>query len=209
MRYGIMGEDDSDVATLKVLIQRLAERHRLRCPVFSKKGYNGWAQMFRKGVAQLQLFDELQCAKVVICYDADGPEEKAKERRRKVEREIITPSKVAARCFALVPVQELEAWILADLDAVKKLITSLKVPKEFSSPERVRNPKEKLITICRCPLTRKQRYSPPQDNERVAPHLDLKVVEKKCPSFSSFVEFITDNAHGEGAGRKKKTFRKS
>ncbi len=208
MRYGIMGEDRADVDTLKVIVKRLASDHSLSSPVFHPKGYHGWSQMFDKGIAQLKLFDALQCQKIVICFDADGPEEKAQERRKKIESELISPSEIRVPCCALVPVQELEAWILADLESVRKITTSLKVPKPFLSPERLASPKERLIKISRCPITRKGRYDPPQHNERVASYLDLQLVEAKCPSFCGFVDFVTGKSHQDRLGGKRRSRRR-
>lgn len=45
--YGVLGEDKSDVATLKVLIRRLANDEKV-----SIKGYDGCGEMLRKGGKQ-------------------------------------------------------------------------------------------------------------------------------------------------------------
>ena len=210
MRYGIMGEDRSDVDALKIIIKRLADQYSLDTPAFHQKGYQGWAEMFVKGAAQLKLFERLRCNKIVICFDADGPQEKAHTRREKIRNELILPSQinVSISCFALVPVQELEAWILADLHAVKKIITSFKLPKPFSSPERIASPKERLMKISRCPTTRKARYCPAKDNERAAKYLDFRLVETKCPSFCGFVDFVTGKSLEDRVGVKRRQRRR-
>ena len=51
--YGMIGEDESDIDTLKVIVRRLAANDRL--PI-KAKGYSGCAEMRRKGARQLQAF---------------------------------------------------------------------------------------------------------------------------------------------------------
>jgi hypothetical protein len=204
MLYGIIGEDRSDVDTLKVLVKRLVAAYSLAAPHFHLKGYEGWSEMFQKGVAQLRLLRDLKCHKIIVCFDADGPEEKASERREKIRNEIVAPSGVTVPCCALVPVQELEAWVLADIQAVCNIITSLRTSKSFSNPERVPSPKEALMKISRCPRTRKEKYEPPRHNPLVAKYLNLKTIEGKCPSFSGFVDFITGKSQQERSVKKRR-----
>jgi hypothetical protein len=208
MRYGIIGEDDSDVETLKVFIQNLAKKHGLSSPAFNKKGYNGWSEMFTKGVAQLKLFADLQCNRIVVCYDADGPSPKAEERREKIQKQLVAPSKVNIPCCALVPIQELEAWVLASIQSVTNVFASWRPSQSFAHPENIANPKEKLIKLSRDPKTRKARYSPPTHNPLVAKHLDLEEIEGKCPSFGVLVDFVTGSSKDRAKGRKMKRRRR-
>jgi hypothetical protein len=87
-----------------------------------------------------------------------------------------------------VPVQELEAWIIADEEAIRKVIPSLKI-KAVQKPESIPNPKEwsvgKSIKGRSKPL-----YVPAIHNVRVAEHIRLEILEKKCPSFSLLRRFV-------------------
>jgi hypothetical protein len=94
-------------------------------------------------------------------------------------------------CVAVVPVQELEAWILADLDAVLRLIPSWHPPPHpIPHPETVPSPKEHLRRISRNRATKKDRYVDTWHNPRVAPFLRIDVLAAKCPSFVPFLEFV-------------------
>ena len=74
--YGILGEDKSDVATLRVLVRRLAQDESL--PV-SGKGYSGAGELLRKAAKQLNLFKALHsCERFIVCHDADGPDPEPK-----------------------------------------------------------------------------------------------------------------------------------
>lgn len=132
--YGILGEDKSDVATLKVLIRRLERSDSI--PV-KTKGYDGCGEMLRKGAKQLRLFTRLGCNRFVVCYDSDGEEPNA--RYHKIVESIIRPSGLTGLreiiCI-LIPVQEIEAWILADIEAVSNIIKSWH-PKPIYNPETI------------------------------------------------------------------------
>ena len=189
MRYGILGEDPSDVATLCALVRRIAAEKGLRAPSFAPKGYAGWAKMFEKGAAQLRAFEAMGCNRVIVCCDADGPDAEAVH--RDILTDIFKASGVSLPCCSVVPVQEIEVWLLADLKAVTQVIKSWKPGKPIASPEAVPSPKEHLIKLTRDPKTHRARYSPPVHNERVAEYLSLGAVGKKCPSFRPLAEFIT------------------
>ena len=66
--YAVIGEDDSDVEMLRVLMCRLANNKPLKIKLF---GYSGCGEMLRKGAKQLQLFQKFGCTRFVVCYDAD------------------------------------------------------------------------------------------------------------------------------------------
>jgi hypothetical protein len=173
--YGLIAEDDSDVEMLTVLIRRLAYNSSL--PV-NKKGYAGCGQMLRKGAARLRLLADLGCTRFVVCYDADGPSGTA--RQQELTDQVLTPSGLPRRdCLALVPVQEIESWILADVDrAVPHAISSWR-PDPIASPERIPSPKEELMRMSR-DSRRRPRYAYTTHNGQVAKYLDLVRVSKKC-----------------------------
>jgi hypothetical protein len=186
--YAIIGEDKSDIATLKVLIRRLAKDNSV--PIHGK-GYDGCSQMLRKGAIQMRLFaDSLKCKKFLVCYDAD--KEDPKVRYKAVSEQIVVPSKVAGTHCITIPIQEIEAWIFADLDAVAKVIENFEAPA-IASPELVDDPKEELEKLSRGP-NRRPKYSHATHNEKVAKYLDLEKVLKKCPSFRPLANFVVNDA---------------
>jgi hypothetical protein len=78
--YGILGEDDSDSQTLKVLVRRLAGDASLRVKA---KGFSGCGEMLDKGARQLQLFRDLSLTKF------GSSDESARNRglRRKIKQQ--------------------------------------------------------------------------------------------------------------------------
>ncbi len=185
--YGILGEDDSDAETLKVLVQRLAGNPRL---TVKTKGYGGCSELLRKGAKQLQLFKMLSLTHFIVCHDADGPDPQPK--RDEVIQRIVRPSGFTEDCCIVIPVQELEAWILADIECASKIFSSWH-PSPIESPERIFKPKEYLERVSKEGKQR-PRYRHATHNERMALHLDLDKVAKKCPAFGTLVSFVKKTA---------------
>ena len=182
--YGILGEDDSDVATLKVLVRRLAKDESLR---IKGKGYSGAGELLRKGAKQLNLLKVLHsCKRFIVCHDADGPDPEPKHAL--VNERIVKCSEVSDACCILIPVQELEAWILADIESAVNVFPSWR-PAAIQNPEKIASPKEHLEKLSRDDKQR-PRYSHAVHNEKMARHLDLEKVRRKCPAFSVLVEFV-------------------
>ena len=134
--YGIIGEDKSDVDTLKVLIRRLGEDEGIR---IRPKGYEGCGEMLKKGCAQLAAFADLGCTRFVISFDSDGLDPRG--RREAVLQQLVIPNSIEKKCCIVIPVQELEAWILADIVAVAQVFPSW-LPKAIENPENIPSPKE-------------------------------------------------------------------
>jgi hypothetical protein len=186
--YGILGEDESNVATLKVLVRRLAGDESL--PV-KGKGYGGAGEMLREGARQLRLFQNLHhCVRFIVCHDADGTDPSPK--RRLVTERIIKPSGIRKGCCVVVPVQELEAWILADIECAHNIFKSW-TPSAIKNPEGISSPKEYLERLSRDSKQR-PRYSHATHNEKMAKYLDLSKVREKCPAFGMLMDFVAPKA---------------
>ncbi len=179
----IFGEDRSDTDTLRVLVRRLAGSPTLSV---KSKSYGSCGELVRKVTADLKAQQRLGCNRFVVCYDADGPDPAA---RHEQMRQIVRRSGVEP-CCVVIPVEEIEAWILADVQAVTKVFSGWSPqPKPIDNPETIPNPKEYLIRLSRG-LNRKPRYDHVNDNPRVAEHLDLTRVTRLCPSFRPLAAFI-------------------
>ena len=183
-KYGVLGEDISDAETIRALVRLIGKNSKV--PV-KLKGYGGAPAMRRKGKRDLRTMCDLGCTHFVIVYDADrNPSD---EVRKEVIECIVRPAEIKKVCCILVPVQEIEAWILADINAVQNVIIGWKPTSSFDSPEKISEPKELLERLSRA-SNRKPRYSHATHNPRVARHLDWRKVQKKCPSFRPLVDFV-------------------
>jgi hypothetical protein len=185
--YGILAEDDSDTQVLKILVRRLAGNPSLHVKT---KSFGGCGRLLRKGAKQLRLFGDLNLRRFIVCHDADGLD--PSENRDLVMREIVRPSGMTSQCCIVVPVQELEAWILADIECACKVFGSWR-PKAIANPESISNPKEYIERLSRGD-NRRPLYSHATHNEKMAAHLDLEKVKTKCRSFVALDAFVTSPA---------------
>lgn len=181
--YAVIGEDSSDADMLKELIFGLANDRSL---TIRTKGYSSCGELLRKGARQIAAFRALGCSRFVICYDSDRDCPVA--RRESIVSRIVRPSMTEGVFCALVPVQEIEAWILADLKAVTQIIKGWVPDKDICQPERIDDPKEYLEKLSR--KQQRPRYAHAVHNPKIAKHLDLGIVERKCPSFKPLAEFV-------------------
>ena len=186
-RYAVLGEDRSDAETLQVLIRRLADNPRLPIKL---KGYDGCGALLRKGARDLDEFSRQGCDRFVVAYDADRDDPST--RRELARTSILAPSRIPPNtCCIVVPVQELEAWLLADLPAVVHIFPSWR-PEPITNPERIDDPKEYLEKLSR-DSQRRPRYSHALNNPALAGKIDLATVERKCASFAVLAHFVRAN----------------
>jgi hypothetical protein len=179
----ILAEDRSDAETLAVIVRRLLNDDR--APLL-KKGFSGCAELCRKGAAHINQFRARGATRFIVCHDADR--NNPAEIRQVVQRRIIAPANCAAASCIVVPVQELEAWIIADEQAVSRVIPTLALP-EVAQPEQLDDPKEWIIRNSRVRNARPL-YAYAAHNMRVAVYLDFDRIAQKCPSFRPLQAFV-------------------
>ena len=181
--YGILGEDDSDIQTLRVLIRRLANDETL--PIRGK-GFDGCGKLLKDGWKFLKTLPELGCTRFIIAHDADQND--AGEIKRKLKDKIIKLSGLKSSICLLVSVQEIEAWLLADIEAVSNIFKQWQ-PKPELNPESIVHAKEYLEKLSRLAGDR-PRYLHATHNPQLAKHIDLTKVSKRSPSFRPLEEFV-------------------
>jgi len=131
--YGILGEDQSDVDTLKVLVRRLTGNESL--PI-KGKGYGGCGEMLNKGASQLRI-SAIAVANDSLC--ATTPTALTRSPSGTGETQNHTAIGIREGCCIVVPVQALEAWILADIECATHIFTSWRpsavgIPRISPSP---------------------------------------------------------------------------
>jgi hypothetical protein len=183
--YGIFGEGWPDFDTLKAIVRKLKNDPGL---AIRGRGFDGCDKLLKECSDEMKELYEVGCRRFIICHDADGGDPQAV--RRKVEERVIKPASLGSDAlhFVAVPVQMIEASILADIESASKLFTSWR-PKEVKNPESIPKPKEFLEKASRHENSR-PRYLHTRDNPRIVKYLDLERVAQKCPSFRPLREFV-------------------
>jgi hypothetical protein len=182
--FGILGEDESDFKTLKVLVRRLVGQSTK----VQGGGYDGCDELLRRGANDIRgMWQAGDARHFIVCHDADGRD--PTQTKQKVMERVVQKSGLNESCCIVVPTEEIEAWILADLDAVRRLMRKFPQRAEIKSPECVCKPKEYLEHIS-ADSRGKKLYDHSRHNEKVAMRLDLAIVRKKCPSYGPFEDFV-------------------
>jgi hypothetical protein len=182
--FAVLAEDDSDVEVLTALIRLIAGRSNIRV---KGKGFGGSGNLLNGAARQTKAWGQ-EPSWFIICLDSDGKEPEAV---RGSIRAALKAGQLDVKRYdhaIVVPVQELEAWMIADEQAIATVIPSL-VIAEVRSPERLANPKEWLKNQSRGKGSR-PKYASATFNVRVAPHLNVAKVQAKCPSFRELVDFV-------------------
>lgn len=188
--YGVLGEDDSDFETLKVFIKRLANNDRLRV---TGNGFGGGPGLVRKGARAVKAMVALGTTHFVICHDSDGKDPVAIHEI--LQRQIVTECGVPTIACTVVPVQEIEAWLLADIQSATKQWTGWH-PRDVRKPEEIASPKEYLEGLSREGVT-SPRYAHATHNPVLAGLVDLGRVEAKCGSAAAFFSFVRSHSSAE------------
>jgi hypothetical protein len=181
--FAILAEDDSDAEAMSHIVRKHYRNDRLSVKT---KGYDGCGGLLRKGARDIRTWLDQGIKQFVVCHDADG--HRPEVIRQKVIDKIVRPAKAEKVCCIVVPVQEIEAWLIADEAAIKQVIPSFRL-KGHNQPESIPSPKEWLIDQSRA-SNGKPLYSPKTFNAAVAKRLRFDVVKKKCPSFRGFLDCL-------------------
>ena len=88
----------------------------------------------------------------------------------------------------LIPVEETEAWLLADPDAIRAVFNMRGTPRIPKRPETIKDPKEFLREIVS--RNSKSHYINTIHNRRIAAEQRLESLSR-CPSFSRYPAFLS------------------
>jgi hypothetical protein len=182
-KVGIIAEDKSDVAVIKVLIERLRDapvsvKHFVgnRCGKIVSKS-NAWSkELARAG-----------CRYLVVVHDLDRGNRIDVEARlnRAISESPILHSLI------LIPVQEIEAWLPSDELAVSNFFNLKPHLKKISNPEDINSPKEKLGQLVYQSTGGKKRYVNSIHNERIVRQVSL-IRLRSCQSFIPLEKFVRE-----------------
>lgn len=181
--FGLVVEGTYDEAALKELIQKCASEgiEVIGRPCGGKVGlmrkFSGYLEEFR------YTKEGASVDKALVIRDAENkePGELKNAMQRKVSsRNYPFPIKL------LVIAQELEAWLLADENAVSA-VTGKKA-SVVQNPEMLVNPKERLEQV----LSEAEISYTAEVARKIAAGARLETIESRCPSFKEFREAVLD-----------------
>jgi hypothetical protein len=183
MTFAVLAEDKSDVSALQILVKRVSENPRL---AVLGRGFSGSGNLRRKVCGHITDFARRGASRFIVCHDSDVRD--PGKLKGEIEAIIRKGNCSSYEYSIVIPVQELESWILADERAIRSVISKLSI-ESVKHPESVTNPKEWLISKSRV-LHSRPLYIPSIHNKEVVRHTDLEKLAEKCPSFVPLREFV-------------------
>lgn len=183
-RIGIICEDDTDYSALKILISRTVGKNNLSTkPKIAKS----CSRIPKKCLAMSRELFLQKCDMLIIVRDADRDKYNVDSLRSELET-AIAESPIEKR-YICVPVEELEAWLLSDTEAIEKHFGLSATLKASSKPETIDSPKEFLQqAIYR--LSGHKHILNTKHNAQLANVVSIEHIKKKCPSFNEFSNYL-------------------
>lgn len=180
---GVIAEDDCDVDSIRALIHRISGNDTIGIRKFVGKGCgkikrkcNAWAtQLKQKG-----------CSNLILIHDLDRNDlDNLKDTLRKA----LTPCPIVNHLIC-IPIEEFEAWLLSDPEAIKASMRLQKKPNVKGLPEQINSPKEYLGKLIHMASNGEKIYLNTKHNVKIAEELSLEKTKNRCPSFMPFYDFV-------------------
>lgn len=181
IRVGILAEDDSDVAVIRLLLSKMTPRRSFG--VRSFVGHGCGKLRYKARVWASQLADR-GCSILLLIHDLDR--EKLAQLRAILES-ALDPTPIRPYLI-VIPIEELEAWLLSDANALRLAFHLKKKPKCPTSPELVSDPKRYLENLVWIASQKTKRYVNTIHNVRIAEHLGVPTL-RKCKAFRPLEQF--------------------
>lgn len=184
--YGIIVEGESDSMAYEAIIRNLAS-HDVRVKPLT---CGGRARLMQKFPAYLEaLKREVSGGPVdmaIVIQDADG---RAPDELENTMRSRIKGRRYPFPVHCYVARQAMEAWLLADVNAINTVIkkrAGKQITRSRSAPEDLPNPK----VVFRQMLTEYSVGITPMVCSEIAKEIDLDVLSQACPRFPAFAELV-------------------
>lgn len=177
---GIIAEDKSDIEVINELIAKHLKKSNFTIKHFVG---NGCGKLKQKCSSWSDNLIKRGCHHIMIFHDLDRCNEKAlrTEIESKVSKEKFPNS------IVVIPIQELEAWLLSDLNAIKEVFKFDETPKKTLHCETIDSPKEYLAKLVH--RISKKRYINTIHNKKIAEKIDINNLSH-CASYAPFDAYM-------------------
>jgi Domain of unknown function (DUF4276) len=179
---GVIAEDESDVQVVGVLARKISQaRFAIRQALA-----HGSGQMQKKALVWARVLYAKGCTHLMLVHDSDHHSVADLTAR-------LTQALAGApigRRVVVIPVREIEAWLLADHEAVN---TALKLRPPLTpqpNPQGILHPKEHLGRLIDQRTARHIHYTNTIHNVRIAEHANVARLLARCTSFRGFEVFV-------------------
>ncbi|HND50122.1 MAG TPA: DUF4276 family protein [Anaerolineales bacterium] len=181
LRIGVIAEDHSDIDVFEEITRKISKKDFVLRKFVGrgcgkiKKECAGWAQNLR----------DQNCSLLVLIHDLDENDLTSLEKQLTIA---LHPSPIKNNLI-VIPVKEIEAWLLSDEVAIKSAMNIKVSIPAVGNPESIDNPKEYLERLVEKKTMGKKHYLNTTHNKKIAALLNLAKV-KKCKSFLPLELFL-------------------
>lgn len=188
-KIGLIAEDKSDIEVVTEIIAKYIPRNSFSVKSFVGNGCGKLKQKCGSWVANLV---NSGCEHVFIFHDLDRNH--LGKLKKMLEGKV--PPELYPQSLIVIPVEELEAWLLADRDAIRFAFSLERAPKYINDSESIHSPKEYIAKLVY--EIGKKRYLNTVHNKKISEHVTLDNL-RRCTSFNCFDKYITEKIEAVAA----------
>jgi hypothetical protein len=181
-KIGIIAEDDSDVDVVIELIKKIVPQK-----VFSVSSYvgHGCGKIRGKCFQWAESLKTKGCSSLILLHDLDDNKLSSLhfELRNSLERCAIPQH------IVVIPIQEIEAWLLSDSQAIQKAMHLVNLVPRIANPQFINDPKRRLSEIIYMKSGKTKRYLNTVHNKKIAAEIDLVNI-RRCTSYIPLEKFV-------------------
>ena len=181
-RIGVIAEDTSDVEVTKALLLKLKSPKSFCVRHFVGDGCGKLRNKCRAWAQQLHLRG---CSALLLIHDLDRRD------LAQLHRDLVAalePCPITKHAI-VIPIEEIEAWLMCDANALKRVFSLKKLPKLPGNPELVTSPKERLESLIWIQSRKTRRYIHTVHNVTIAKQVTVSSL-RKCSAFRHFERFV-------------------
>jgi hypothetical protein len=174
-RIGVIAEDKSDVEVVEILIAKIRPSRRFSVKYFVGHGCGRIRSKCRGWATDLSL---RKCELLILVHDLDCAD------LFDLSQELtsaLRPCPINSH-LVVIPVREIEAWLLTDPNAIRDGLNLRSTPSRIANPEAILDPKRKLREIIESGSQGRKVYINTIHNTKIAQYLALNKL-RACQSF--------------------------
>lgn len=180
-RIGVIAEDNSDVQVATELIKKISPRKKFVIRSFVGHGCGRLRGKCFQWAIQLK---NRGCSLLMVLHDLD---DRVLTDLETELRNIVRPCPIEQH-VVIIPIREIEAWLLSDHVAIQKALRLKRKVPRTSNPQSIADPKKMLGELIYSRSEKKKRYVV-EDNQRIASHIEIANI-RRCSSFLPLEQFI-------------------
>ncbi|SRR5260370_5389988 len=181
-RIGIIAEDNSDVDVIRSIVGKIARR-KFGVDKFVGHGCGKLRSKCRAWSGNLR---ERGCTLLILVHDLDRANLGVLNASLAAA---LTPCPITLNII-VIPVREIEAWLLADHEAIRKAMNLSKAIGKIKNPEAITRPKEHLRDLVWVRSGHKSRYVNSIHNVKIAEACSIANL-RRCASFKPLENFLS------------------